>query len=170
MLNIIKIIQLGKDLLFRPTVAFSIFIGFIILYLVFLDTEGAFTNNFLHFGPDANTKFLNMKLDTWEKVILVYIVGFISSLLTSYYNTTMYDFIHSKIWNPAYTETLDMSKGLAYLIVSLEPLLFWILNTLQFFINFTMRLQFILPQFLGAVIVDIPYAIMKVGENKFSSI
>jgi len=164
----VQLIQMAKQILFNPVIAFSIFVGFIVLYLVFLDVEGAFTQGFLEFGPSKEAKFLNMKLDTWEKVILVYIIGFVSSLLTSYYNTTMFDFIHSKIWNPAYKEKIEMSKTLAYLIVSLEPLLFWILNILQLFINFTMKLQFILPQFLGAVIVDVPYAMMKVGENKFT--
>ena len=78
-----------KKTFFEPRVAFAIFIVFIIIYLVFLDAEGAFTNNFLKFGPDDNTKFLHMKVNTWTKVILIYIVSFFGSILTRYYNTVM---------------------------------------------------------------------------------
>jgi len=64
-----------KNYLFEPRIAFIIFIVFIIGYLVFLDEEGAF-KDFAKFGPDPSTKFLGMKVDTWKKVILIYIVGF----------------------------------------------------------------------------------------------
>ena len=82
---------------FNIKVSFFIFIVFIIAYLIILDEEGAFKNKFLRFGPSEDTKFLNMKLDTWNKVILVYIIGLLSSFLTSYYNNISYDFIHSYI-------------------------------------------------------------------------
>jgi len=60
----IQLIQMAKQILFNPVIAFSIFVGFIVLYLVFLDVEGAFTQGFLEFGPSKDAKFLNMKLDT----------------------------------------------------------------------------------------------------------
>ena len=156
-----------KNFLFNPIVAFTIFVFFIVGYLVFLDMEGAFTETFLHFGPDNNTKFINMKVDTWEKVILIYVIGFVTSILTTYYQTTMTDFVRSKIWNPAFKEEINMSKSLAHLIVALDPILFFILKTLQFFLNVTMRLQFIIPQLLGNAFVNIPFAFLKVNENTF---
>ena len=55
------------------------------------------------------------------------------------------------------------------LIVSVEPLLFWILQTLNFFVNLTMELQYILPKFLGNVLIDIPYGIYKVNQKKYVS-
>ena len=85
-----------KNYLFEPRIAFMIFICFIIGYLVFLDEEGAF-KDFTKFGPDPSIKFLGMKVDTWKKVILIYIVGFFSALLQGYYGTVMFDFIHSKL-------------------------------------------------------------------------
>ena len=156
-----------KKTFFEPRIAFTIFILFIIGYLVFLDEEGAFKGNFLKFGPDEDTKFLGMKMDTWTKVILVYIVGFLSSLLTTYYGTVMYDFIHSKIWNPAYKEKIGISKLWATIIVIIEPLLYWFLTIVQFFITLTVRLQFLIPQFIGTLIIDVPYSLMKVNEKKY---
>ena len=152
---------------FNVKTAFYIFIIFIMIYLIILDEEGAFKDKFLRFGPSEDTKFLHMKLNTWNKVILVYLIGFFSTLLTSYYNTVAYDFIHGFIWNPAYTKKINMSKTWTSIIVSLEPLLFWILNILNFFIDFTMELQFIIPKFLGASLIDIPYGLFKVNQKKY---
>tara|TARA_Y100000590_G_scaffold163231_2_gene187142 strand:- start:1645 stop:2247 length:603 start_codon:yes stop_codon:yes gene_type:complete len=156
-----------RNILFEPRIALVIFCIFIIGYLIVLDYEGAFNKKFLNFGPSKDSKFLNMKLDTWTKVILVYIMGFALSILTSYYQTVMFDFIHSKIWNPAYTKTIGMSKSWATAILLMEPLLYWILSIIQFFVTLTMELQFLVPQFIGKAMVDIPYAFMKISENRF---
>ena len=136
-------------------------------YMLFLDEEGAF-KTFFAFGPDPSVRFLGVSMDTWNKVLLVYAVGFISSLLQGYYETVMYDFIHSKLWNPAYRERIPVSKRWAQTIVTVEPLLEWMLSIVQFFITMTMRFQFILPQLLGQIVIDVPYGLMKIEENKFT--
>lgn len=161
------VLNFFRKYLFEPRMAFIIFIIFILIYLVFLDEEGAF-KKFVKFGPDPDTKFLGMKLDSWKKVILVYVVAFFSALLQSYYSTVMFDFIHSKLWNPAYKEKIKITKWWATLIVTIEPLLYWFLGIVQFFITLTMKLQFIIPQFLGQCVTDIPYGLMKINEKKFS--
>ena len=153
---------------FDVKIAFYIFIVFIIVYLFLLEEEGAFKEKFLNFGPSPNTNFLSMRLDTWEKVILVYIVGFLSTFLTAYYNTVSYDFIHSYIWNPAYTKKIKMTKRMTQIIVAIEPILQWILSIINLFINLTMELQFIIPQFLGEVAIQVPYAFFKIDQKKFN--
>jgi hypothetical protein len=157
-----------KRTIFEPRVAFYLFVFFMIGYMFFLDEENAF-QNFFAFGPDPNIRFLGMSMNTWNKVCMVYAVGFISSLLQGYYQTVMYDFIHSKLWNPAYKERIPVTKGWAKTIVIAEPLLDWILGIVQFFVTMTMRFQFILPQLLGQLIVDVPYALLKIEEKKFLS-
>ena len=157
-----------KRSLFEPRMAFCAFVFFMVGYTLFLDEEGAF-NKFFGFGPDPSIQFLGMSLDTWHKVCLVYAVGFISSLLQGYYQTVMYDFIHSRLWNPAYNERIPVSKRWAKIIVTVEPVLDWMLDIVQFFVTMTMRFQFILPQLLGQIIVDVPYGLMKIEENKFAS-
>jgi len=158
-----------KRTFFEPRIAFGLFIFFMVGYMFFLDEENAF-QNFFAFGPDPSIRFLGMSINTWNKVILVYAVGFISSLLQGYYQTVMYDFIHSKLWNPAYKERIPMSKRWAKTIVTVEPLLDWMLDIVQFFVTMTMRFQFILPQLLGQIVVEIPYALMKIEEKKFSAV
>jgi hypothetical protein len=158
-----------KRTFFEPRAAFYLFVFFMVGYMFFLDEENAF-QNFFAFGPDPSVRFLGMSINTWNKVILVYAVGFISSLLQGYYQTVMYDFIHSKLWNPAYKEHIPMSKRWAKTIVTVEPLLDWMLDIVQFFVTMTMRFQFILPQLLGQIVVDTPYALMKIEEKKFSAV
>ena len=155
------------EFFFNPKTAFLIFLIFIIVYLILLDVEGAFQKKFLNFGPSEDTEFLNMKIDTWEKVILIYLIGFFSSLLTSYYETVSFDFIHSYIWNPAYKEKINISKSWTTAIVAIEPILYWILNILNFFITLTMELQYIIPKFLGDIVINIPYGIYKVNQKEY---
>ena len=157
-----------KRTFFEPRMAFCMFVFFMVSYMLFLDEEGAF-NDFFGFGPDPSIRFLGMSMDTWSKVVLVYAVGFISSLLQGYYQTVMFDFIHSKMWNPAYKERIPVSKRWAQIIVTVEPLLNWMLDIVQFFVTMTMRFQFIVPQLLGQLVVDLPYGLMKIEEKKFTA-
>ena len=53
------------------------------------------------------------------------------------------------------------------MFVGVEPLLQWILTILNFFVNLTMELQFIIPKFLGEAAIQIPYAWYKVSQKKF---
>jgi len=156
-------------LLFKPKISFLIFLFFLIGYLILLDEEGAFKNNFLKFGPDPNTKFLGMAMNTWEKVILVYFISFFSSLLQTYSSTAMFNFIYLKLWNPAYKKKINLTKTWAQLIASVEPLLTWVLAIIQFFCSMTMQLQYLIPQFLGQALTSIPYGLLKVDE-KFKNI
>ena len=162
-----KILSQIRNIIFEPRVALIIFIVFMIGYLILLDEEGTFREKFMHFGPSEDTKFLNMKIDTWEKVIIMYILAFATALLTSYYSTVMYDFIHSKIYNPAFKGKVGISKNWVKAIVILDPILYWILVIIQFFISLTMQLQFLIPQLLGTAIIDIAYGLFKVSQNKF---
>ena len=112
-------------------------------YILFLAEKNAFSDGFLKFGPDEKVSFLGMKINTWTRVIMLYTLGFLTSILTSYYQTVMYDFIHSKLWNPAYLKKIQISKQWATIIVSFEPILYWILSIIQFFITLTVKLQFL---------------------------
>ena len=65
-----------RDFLFEPRVALILFIVFMTGYLVLLDKENTFKGQFLNYGPSKNTKFLNMTIDTWEKIYIVYFLAF----------------------------------------------------------------------------------------------
>jgi hypothetical protein len=156
-----------------PKVALIVFTLFLVAYIVFIDEEGGFTGKFLHFGPgtDASntTSFMNIKLDTWNKVGLLYAVSFFAALLTTYYQSVMSNNIHSYIWNRALT-SIPYSKTWTYAIVMMEPFFYQILSVVQFFTSLTMQFQFILPQFLGSLIADLPFTLKRLGEKRFDQL
>jgi hypothetical protein len=156
-----------------PKVALIVFTLFLVAYIAFIDEEGGFKGKFLHFGPgtDASntTSFMNIRLDSWKKVGLLYVVSFFASLLTTYYQSVMANNIHSYIWNRALT-TMPYSKTWTYAIVLMEPFFYQILSIVQFFTSLTMQLQFILPQFLGSLIADVPFTLKRLGEKRFDQL
>jgi hypothetical protein len=161
------------DFFMSPKIALFIFIIFIIGYIIFIDVEGGFTEQFLHFGPgttDKNTtKFLGIKLDSWSKVAMLYVVGFFAAMLTTYYQTVMGQNIHSYIWNRA-IKSVPYSRTWTYAVVILEPLFYQILSIIQFFTNMTLQMQFILPQFLGSYLADVPFTLKLLGEKRFDQL
>jgi hypothetical protein len=156
-----------------PKVALIIFTLFLVAYIVFIDEEGGFKGKFLHFGPgtDASntTSFMNIKLDSWQKVGLLYAVSFFAALLTTYYQSVMSNNIHSYIWNRA-LDTIPYSKTWTYAIVMMEPFFYQVLSIIQFFTSLTMQLQFILPQFVGSLIADLPFTLKRLGEKRFDQL
>lgn len=95
-----------------------------ILFLIGLDVEGAFDKKFMIVGPAKDPAvFLQMRLDTWGKVLIVYAIAFLSSLLRNYYGTVAQHFIHDYAWNPL-IKTIDDSKFWTHTIIEIEPLLF----------------------------------------------
>ena len=139
-------------------------------YISLIGREGGFTTQFLHFGPGTNsentTSFIGIQLDTWEKVILMYVVSFLSSLMNNYYLYSMTNNLHSYIWNRAITK-VPFSKKWTYIVIMVEPFIMQVLSITQFFTNLTMQLQFIIPQFIGSLIIEVPFTIERLREKKY---
>ena len=139
-------------------------------YLSFITVEGGFSSQFVHFGPGTDstntTMFLGIVLDTWPKVYLMYFVSFLSSVMSTYYGYAMSNNLHSYIWNRA-LKTVPFSQRWTYVVILAEPILMTILSITQFFTNLTMQLQFILPQFVGSLITEIPFTIQRLREKEY---
>ncbi len=154
--------------LMEPKVVLVLFTFFLVGYLIFLDEAGAFSTTFLQFGPGEGT-LLGIKLDSWPKVITLYAVGFFTSVMTSYYQWIMANNIHSYVYNRAVSE-VPYSRFWIYLINILEPFFYQILAVVQFFTTLTMQFQFILPQFLGSLVADMPFTLQRLGEKKYAEL
>ena len=158
------------DILGNPKAILGVSAIFFTAYIVFIDVEGGFSNQFLHFGPGTNdqntTQFLGITLDTWPKVGLMYLASFLSSLMSTYYSYAMTNNLHSYIWNRAIPK-VPFSKRWTYVVILAEPLIMQILYIISFFTNLTLQLQFIIPQFLGSFLVDIPFSIQRLQEKEF---
>ena len=155
----------------NPKTIFAISLVFFTTYIVFIYEAGGFSQQFLHFGPGTNSDntatFLGIVLDTWPKVIMMYVAGFLSSLMSTYYSMAMNNNLHSYIWNRA-IKKVPFSRRWTYIIVLAEPFFFQVLNIISFFTSLTLQLQFILPQFIGSFIADTPYSIQRMSEKAFA--
>ena len=154
----------------NPKTIMGVSAVFLTGYITFLYQEGGFSQQFLHFGPgttDANTtQFLGIILDTWPKVILMYFAGFISSIMSTYYTYAMTNNLHSYIWNRA-IPVVPFSKRWTYIVVFAEPFFMQILQIISFFTTLTLQIQFILPQFIGSMIIEVPFTIQRLQEKTF---
>lgn len=160
------------DWLNSPKTIMFISTVFLAGYIAFIQVEGGFSSQFLHFGPGTNadntTSFIGIVLDTWSKTILMYFVSFLSSLMNTYYLYAMTNNLHSYIWNRAITH-VPFSKKWTYIVILSEPLLMQILQITSFFTTLTLQLQFILPQFIGSAIVEIPFTIAMLRLKTFET-
>jgi len=143
---------------------------YLIIYVSFIAKEGGFSTQFLHFGPGINesntASFIGIKLDTWEKVCIMYFISFISAIMNNYYLYAMTNNLHSYIWNRAVPK-VPFSKRWTYIVILAEPLLMEILNITSFFTTLTLQLQFIIPQFVGATLIEIPFTIQRLHEKEY---
>jgi hypothetical protein len=141
-------------------------------YMIFIGKEGGFSSQFLHFGPGTDstntTTFIGIVLDSWEKVLLMYAVSFLSAVMNTYYLYAMTNNLHSYIWNRAVPK-VPFSRRWTYIVVLAEPFIMQVLSITQFFTNLTMQLQFIIPQFIGSTLIEIPFTIQRLREKEYET-
>jgi hypothetical protein len=156
------------NVLLRPQFALIFFIVALIIYIIILDTEGAFQKKFLNFGPSPDTKFLNITLQSWSQVISLYIIAFFSSLSLSYYQNIASSFVSGVLLNPAYKDPIKHSKFWSITLGIVDPIMNAIMAAINFFVTLTMEFQFIFFQLLGSVVVSIPSNLYNILQKKFT--
>jgi len=153
----------------KPQVALAFFVTVMVLYLIFLDKEGAFQEKFLRFGPAPDSKFLNITLDKWSKVITIYFIAFFSALSLSYYQNIASSFVNGVLLNPAYKDTVKQSRFLSSILVIVDPIITASMGVLSILVTLTQQLQFIFFQILGTLVVTIPSNLYNLSFKKFAS-
>ena len=158
-----------NDFFSSPFVGILLFLIIATIILIGLDRRGAF-EEFLKFGPNENAHFLKIKLDSWSKVITLYVISFFTALLTKYFNSVVgRGFITARLLNPSVDE-INVTKNQSLIIIYLYPICVWLLNIIMFFITLTMQLQFLLPNLLGNMIVQYWYFLpMLESKKKFKN-
>jgi hypothetical protein len=156
----------------NPYIAVIIFIVFLVGFFVYLDIEGSFENGFLHFGPgddrENTTTFMGIKLDSWSKVITLYIMCFFTGVLTSYYNETVKETMFKEIWN-ADQKVLTYTQAGTYTVSIIDPLIMHALNILALLETLTIQFQFILPLVVGQYMLDLSYLLDVLAKKEFAS-
>ena len=165
-----------KNFVFDIRVAWVSMIIFLISFFTYVvikskenkdDTSTNDQKGFFHFGPDKNTKFINMKLDNWEKVKLMYFFCFLITFMSRYYEGIMDFVIYSTVWNPAYKEPMKISKFLTSIFLLSDPIIWWIQSIIAFYILSIRQFQFLIPGLLGTLLSKWPYSILRINEKKY---
>ena len=129
-------------------------------------------DDFFHFGPgttpENTVKFINKKVDTWNMVWLVWLVGFTTTLLQKYYWTTISDYVYLKIRNDN-VKNINCSKNKLTFVIFSKILISTILSILAFFTYLTAQLQFIIPGLITSIIIYLPLEIGKLNKKKINN-
>jgi hypothetical protein len=156
------------EFLLNPFFAIAIFVAFLIGLFIYLDIEGSFKNGFLHVGPgddrETTTSFLGVKVDSWTKVLILYAIGFVTGLLTSYYNNVVGESLGRAVFDPNVSEVPYGQVGV-YTITLMDPFIYETLKIIGYLTTFTLQFQFILPIILGEYLGDLPF-ILKILASK----
>ena len=141
-----------------PEVAMGTFTTWVLIFVTFLGFMGAFSKRFMHFGPSTDpetaTEFLGTHIDTWPKVIELYTLGFLSSIMNTYYRT-VYDAWMMNQVKDVKTKHVTVKKAFAYVMITLDPIITNINNILELFLTLTLQLQFLIPQVLGDFVASV---------------
>ena len=160
------------DFFNNPKTALLIMLIFLIAYFLTEGLTTGFGNNFLSFGPTKDeqsgepTMFMGIKLNSWSSVNVVYLIIFISTILQSYYGNVVGSNLHAYVFNPA-VELVHYSKFWTYLVLLIDPIIQIILYIIQFYATATFQIQYIIPQFLGSYITDLPFTLKWLNGKKF---
>ena len=159
------------NLLNNPITALILIIFFATLFFLYNALTSNITNHFFAFGPtkDEDNKpvtFLGTELNTWSHVIIAYILILVASIFSSYYVNVMdYNIFHS-LHNFAIID-MKSNKLLTYVITMVDPFIKTLLYIIEFYATATFQLQYIIPQFVGSYIMNLPFTIHLLNSKRF---
>lgn len=154
-----------------PRASFLIYVLWTVLLLAALGHIGEFDKQFFHIGPNTDEvqiNFFNKEINTWNKVFGIWIVGFLIVVFKSYYHVIVSPWLTNQVYDRN-VKHIKLTKPVAYFIALADPLLSWINSIFLFFITLTMQLQFILPQFLGELLVNSVAVRAYLSEKTFKN-
>ena len=153
-----------------PFIATNIILVILAIYVYILTRTKILGDDFFHFGPGTSpentVKFINRKVDSWEMVWIVWIVGFTTTLLQKYYWTTISDYIYLKVRNDN-VKTIDCNKSKLSYVIFFKIVINTILSILSFFTFLTAQLQFIIPGVITSIFIYLPLEIGKLKSKKY---
>jgi len=159
-----------RNYLVNPVVALSSFVLWVLIFITILGSMGAFSTKFTHFGPSTDQEmaivFLGTHINSWYKVITLYVLGFFSSMISTY-SSTVYNNWKTNTVGDQKTKELKLKKWLSHLLVIIAPIVYNINGILELFITLTLQLQFLLPQLLGNIIASIYISNSYLATKKF---
>jgi len=154
----------------NPFLATNIILIILAIYIYVLQQNKILGDDFFHFGPgttpENTVKFINRKIDSWDMVWIVWIVGFTTTLLQKYYWTSISDYIYLKVRNDN-VKTVDCEKPQLIYVIFFKSIISTILAVLGFFTYLTAQLQFILPGLITSFIIYLPLELGKLNGKQY---
>ena len=162
------IVRIFKNLklLGDPRISLLVYTAWILILLISLHLLGI-TNDtqFFNFGPSENDTFLGNSINTWTKVIILYLISFFTSAFNTYYGSVYGTWFFNQVKDTE-RNYLDVSKKQAKLMTIIAPIVTGINDIVGIFILLTQELQYILPQILGEVIVSVITSHKYINKKK----
>lgn len=156
--------------LFNPVIATNIILIILAIYIYILHDNDIFDKNFFHFGPGTNKDntitFIHTKVDTWNMVYLVWLIGFTTTALQKYYWTAVSDYIYLNIRNPN-VKIINCKKAQVIYVIIFKIIISTCLGILSFFTYLTGQLQFIIPSVITSLLIIVPLEISMLNGKKY---
>lgn len=151
---ILRLIK-NKNLLSDPRVSLIIYLVWIIILVISLIFLGIFNDKtFFAFGPTSDDTFLGNSINTWGKVIILYVISFCTAAFNTYYGSIYGTWLYNQV-KDSERKHLNIPKKEAKLMTIISPIITGINDIIGIFILLTQQLQYIIPQILGDVVISI---------------
>lgn len=166
-----EIISKILKILNKPKIALLIIFLFILGFYLGEGLTGGFDKNFITFGPTQEkngeyTTFMGIKVKSWKHVSIIYVIIFLSCLLSIYYNNVLDINLESFAFDHS-VKKVPYTKVWTYLILLLDPLIQIILYIIRFYATFTLQLQYLVPQILATYLIEVPYILKWLSAKTF---
>jgi hypothetical protein len=149
--------------LLDPRVAILVFILYLVAYFIYLDEEGGFGNGFFNFGPSSNSTFMQISINTWPKVIVLYLISFFTALMTGYYETALSSNFMEKLMDPDLK--VPYNDRTVFGIVSIDKVIGLFLEILSILIITSQQFQFMLPALVADLMIGVVDASFLLGQK-----
>ena len=151
----------------NPIFIICLVIGFLMMFLIYLETSNQLTTTFWKFGPVTNDegkyfKYMTFTMDNWVKVISVYVIIFLTSLVYSIYDNFYKNTFKKHLQSPDYS---IISKPITYIFLGLTPFVEMIYYIINFFAVACFQFQYLLPLFIGGFLGKTPYIVHVLSKK-----
>jgi len=121
-------------------------------------------------GEAEYATFLGMKIDTWNKVILLMSISAFVALFDQYYSIVEWDTVRrflNQNRNGENGKGIPTSKTFAQLLEITNSIGHNLVYIIKFFLTTTFEFQYIFPSMLVQFFLDSGYDLSKISKRKF---
>lgn len=147
-MSVLKVVNFINN----PFNAFLLYSGWIVVVFCLVATFNEGSSNAFVFGPSSDAKFMGTTIDSWDKVIKVYVFGFFASLFTNISNHVTRPWITNSVYDQK-EMNLGMSKRLAFITANGTFLLGSVDQILTILVVMTGQVQYFIPGQVSMLLV-----------------